>query len=287
MAAKFVEIDNQQDYTTDTAIELLKQSVDKVIAKHWQRKTIKTNFYGDVQEHTGKIFQQLLEKLGKYNKERESGTLLRALTQRSGKPAFLTAAEVYNDELGCTLDQNLCAVYVLTIAMPERIYENMLSNPTLKKLKFLQRGNVRRVGEIVNIQGKIGESMGLPSRKSAYYSCKGKKDSISKLVNFLKTKEGLRHPKQLEKIITITPLLSHSDLCSFTELIQMETLCSMLLGPKGNSGFYFVGRADQCSKEDKSQQGVNLNIHMAQKTEVDGTTITNRKLARTVASIDI
>ncbi len=83
---------------------------------------------------------------------------------------FLTAAEV-DGELYCKLHENKFAVYVLTIAVPITIHKKMLSDRTLKKLKFLQHENVERVGEIVNIAGKIGESTNLRSRKNNYYSC--------------------------------------------------------------------------------------------------------------------
>ncbi|CAF4202594.1 unnamed protein product, partial [Adineta steineri] len=50
---------------------------------------------------------------------------------------------------------------------------------------------------------------------------------------------------------------------SVSELIQMETLCSMLLGPKGNFGFNFVGRPDKNSKNEMRIHSRHLNDYMA------------------------
>ncbi|CAF3922656.1 unnamed protein product [Adineta steineri] len=103
-------------------------------------------------------------------------------------------------------------------------------------------------------------------------------DSISKVVNFLRIKGGY-HREKIEQMVKITPLLSHSDLRSVPELIQMETLCSMLLGREGNFGFNFVGRPNQGSKEEMREKGRRLNDYMSQEIEVDGTKVTRRKLA--------
>ncbi|CAF3509094.1 unnamed protein product [Adineta steineri] len=43
----------------------------------------------------------------------------------------------------------------------------------------------------------------------------------------------------------------------------METLCSMLLGPKGNFGFNFVGRPDKNSKNEMRIHSRHLNDYMA------------------------
>ncbi|CAF4184721.1 unnamed protein product, partial [Adineta steineri] len=181
----------------------------------------------------------------------------RALTERDGKPAFLTAAEVHDGKLGCKLDENNHAVYVLTIAVPEWIHLKMLLDQTLRNLKFVQLENVDIDEEkkIVNIKGKI--------------------DSISKVINFLTSQEGT----QIEQMVKITPLMSHSDLRSVPALIQMETLCSMLLGREGNSGFNFVGRMTNASKEEMRENVKRLHVYMAQKIEVNGTKVTRRKLA--------
>ncbi|CAF1209732.1 unnamed protein product [Adineta steineri] len=81
----------------------------------------------------------------------------RALTERDGKPAFLTAAEIHDGKLGCKLHENKHAVYVLTIAVPEWIHVKMLLDQTLGSLKFVQLENVDIDEEkkIVNIKGKI------------------------------------------------------------------------------------------------------------------------------------
>ncbi|CAF1209714.1 unnamed protein product [Adineta steineri] len=231
-------------------IQKLKSLVDERTDGHWQHKKIRKILYNDAQED-------------------------RALTERDGKPAFLTAAEVHDGKLGCKLHEKHHAVYVLTIAVPEKIYEKMLLDETLKDLKFLQRGAVIHLGGIVNIKGKIGESTTFPHRRSTYYSCENRTDSISKVVNFLTDQKDT----QIEEMVKITPLMSHSDLCSVPALIQMETLCSMLLGREGNFGYNFVGRATNASKEEMRENGHRLNNYMSQKIEVNGTKVTRRQLA--------
>jgi hypothetical protein len=88
-------------------------------------------------------------------------------------------------------------------------------------------------------------------------------DSISKIIKFLQN-EGVKSEK-LKQMVRITPIMSHDDLSvschkisieqlkirfqTVDSLIQMETLCSMLLGPEGNYGFNFIGRFTKASKE--------------------------------------
>ncbi|CAF1510576.1 unnamed protein product [Adineta steineri] len=170
----------------------------------------------------------------------------RALTERDGKPAFLTAAEVHDGKLGCKLDENNHAVYVLTIAVPEWIHLKMLLDQTLGNLKFVQLENVDIDEEkkIVNIKGKIGETTNLSSRETTYYNCQRRTDSISKVINFLRIKEGYDREK-IEQMVKITPLMSHRDLC--------------------------VSSLKNLTKR--------LHVYMAQKIEVDGMMMTRRKLA--------
>ncbi len=55
------------------------------------------------------------------------------------------------------------------------------------------------------------------------------------------------------------------------ERIRMETLCSFLLGPHGNSGYGFVGRVENQSLEDQKLSGelliaceyVRLNVFLS------------------------
>ncbi|CAF4057754.1 unnamed protein product [Adineta steineri] len=158
----------------EQATKQLKLMVDKRIDAHWQWEKIRKIFYNGDQKDNEKIFKQLLEKLDRYKSDKlESGTLLRALTQRDGKPAFLTAAEINDGKLGCKLHQNNHAVYALTIAVPEWIHLKMLLDQKLGSLKFVQLENVDIDEEkkIVNIKGKIGESTNLPQRESTYYNC--------------------------------------------------------------------------------------------------------------------
>ncbi|CAF3875247.1 unnamed protein product [Adineta steineri] len=262
----------------EQATKQLKLMVDKRIDAHWQWEKIRKIFYNGDQKDNEKIFKQLLEKLDRYKSDKlESGTLLRALTQRDGKPAFLTAAEINDGKLGCKLHQNNHAVYALTIAVPEWIHLKMLLDQKLGSLKFVQLENVDIDEEkkIVNIKGKIGESTNLPQRESTYYNCTSRTDSISKVINFLKGQKGT----QIEEMVKITPLMSHSDLYSVSALIQMETLCSMLLGREGNVGFNFAGRWRNSSKEEMRENVKRLHAYMAQKIEVNGTIMTRRKLA--------
>jgi hypothetical protein len=63
------------------------------------------------------------------------------------------------------------AVYALTITVPEDRYKRMLLDDTVNGLKIVQPQNVHIDGNMVYLKGKIGETINLRDRISAYYNC--------------------------------------------------------------------------------------------------------------------
>lgn len=89
---------------------------------------------------------------------------------------------------------------------------------------------------------------------------------LNKLVPYLY--EKVKGTLPFAQVVQLRPIMSSTNLsvCLYTKcarsefigvsfqdvnsLVQMETLCSMLVGPEGNQGFDFVGRVEIGTKED-------------------------------------
>ncbi len=58
---------------------------------------------------------------------------------------------------------NQRAVYAVTICVPLQMHERMSKDPSIRQLDIVK--NARLDGELVHLQGKIGESTRFPRRK--------------------------------------------------------------------------------------------------------------------------
>ncbi len=88
------------------------------------------------------------------------------MTQRSGRPPFLTNDDFANQNLECKLYDNHHAVYALTINVPHIIYERMTNDAKIGQLKILKSAHFD--GDSVHIMGKIGETTNFQKRIYQY-----------------------------------------------------------------------------------------------------------------------
>jgi hypothetical protein len=75
-------------------------------------------------------------------------------------------------------------------------------------------------------------------------------DLINKLLEFLRNRQDV-NLINYRKMFHVRPILSGSDL----RVIQIEILCSFLLGSNGNQGFWFVGCFTRLSREEIVEHG--------------------------------
>lgn len=81
-------------------------------------------------------------------------------------PPFLTVRDIDNG-LKCTLDPNKHAVYAVTTTIPIPIYKRMKDDPIMRKREGVKTAHID--GDLVYLQGKIGESRNFRRRARDYY----------------------------------------------------------------------------------------------------------------------
>ena len=95
-------------------------------------------------------------------------------------------------------------------------------------------------------------------------------DSLGRVITFLQNQEDV-NLQQFDNMVRLRPILSGNQLSvgfrksihktiwisfeTVDDLVQMVTLCSMLIGPNGNFGFYYVGRVKSRTKEEGRDEG--------------------------------
>ena len=72
------------------------------------------------------------------------------------------------------MGSNKHAVYVLTITVPNEIHEHMLLDKQLRGLAIVRHTYIDRDRDLVHIKSKIGETVNMSHRWSAYQNCRNK-----------------------------------------------------------------------------------------------------------------
>ncbi|CAF1390568.1 unnamed protein product [Rotaria sordida] len=242
--------------TTSVKLTELKAIIENGLKNHPMKMAARqylSNTKGEID------IDQLVKLLDESSAQPKSEKLLKALTERGeNMPDFLTVRDINDSCLECTLDSNKHAVYVLTITLPKTIYNNMKNHPKFRKWKIMKKAHVD--GEFVYLKGKIGETTNFYNRSKSYYkkNYSNEKNPLSRVLAYLKTQDETSGERQFREWVRIWPILSGKNMNTEEETIKMETFCSFLIGPKGNSGYYYVGRVHNLTTEAKRENGERL-----------------------------
>ncbi|CAF3950910.1 unnamed protein product [Adineta steineri] len=214
----------------------------------------------------------LLTRLDELSAQPGSGKLLRALYKRhSPQPPFLTTRDFEDGSLKCQVQNNL-AVYAVTICIPDWLYDCMREHPKLCKKKVLLKPSFDDKELLVHLCGKIGESTDFTQRESHYKNTE-RTGQLGPIFCYLRQKAKESEPNPFMDWVKVWPILSGKGLEDVdrnimeNKLIKMETLCSFLLGPAGNSGYNFIGRFTKATLEEMQESAKRLNKHNEGSTD--------------------
>ncbi|CAF3944878.1 unnamed protein product [Adineta steineri] len=203
----------------------------------------------------------LLASLQKPSATPNSGKLLGTLYGRHlPQPRFLTVQDFDDGSLVHKGLTNEPVVYAVTICIPRRIYNCIKKDPKLRKRKVVRTAWIDYM-KFAHLRGKIGQLGSI----FCYLRQKARESTTGHFPNWVK----------------VWPILSGKGMEDLDKRIQMETLCSFLLGRAGNNGYNFVGRVGNRIAQEMRAIAKRLNECMDKLiVGKNGLPITLRKIAR-------
>ncbi|CAF4157907.1 unnamed protein product, partial [Adineta steineri] len=207
------------------------------------------------------------------------------------QPRFLTVQDFADGSLKHKGLTDEPVVYAVTICIPRRIYNCMKKDPKLRKRKVVQTAWIDHM-KFAHLRGKIGETCNFTQRVEGY-NYTGKGGQLGPIFCYLRQKARESTTGHFTDWVKVWPILSGEDMKYLDKRIQMETLCSFLLGRAGNSGYNHVGRCGNRTLEQMLASVKHLHKRMA--TPIIGkdglpTTlreITNAKTKKTMSATTI